>query len=69
MRSDVVVSNQLVVGDLPHPADRVERVGVEHLLAVRAVEPFDERVLVGLDRPDEAQPDVRGLAPVVLVET
>jgi len=53
VRSDLVVSAQPVVGDLPHLADRVEQVGVEHLLAVGAVEALDERVLVGLAGLDE----------------
>jgi hypothetical protein len=39
-----------------------EHVGAEHFLAIGRVEPFDDLVLVGLTRLDEAQFDPMALA-------
>lgn len=62
MRSDLVVALESLVGDLAHVLDRVEQVRRQHLLAVGAVEPLDEGVLIRLARLDEADRDVFGLA-------
>ena len=51
----VVLIYEPVVRDPLSLADGVECVGVEHFLTVGAVEPLDERVLIGLPRLDVEQ--------------
>lgn len=52
IRPVLVVVRRLPVDDPLHTAHSVEQMRVEHLLAERAVEPLDKRVLVGLARLD-----------------
>ena len=48
MRSLLVVDAQPVLGDVLNLLDALEHIGVQDLVAVRAVEPLDVGVLVGL---------------------
>ena len=52
MRPFLVVIYEPVVGDLLDLTHGLECVGVEHFLTVGAIEPLDERVLIGLPRLD-----------------
>ena len=64
MRAAFVVIQQPVVGSLLHLAERVEQVGVEHLVAEALVKSLDERVLVRLAGLDVQQPDAVQPGPV-----
>ena len=64
VRSDLVVSHQPLVGDLLHVGNGVEQVRRQHFLAERAVEAFDEGVLIGFAGLDEPDLDALGLAPL-----
>ena len=60
MRPALVVRREPVIGealDLPHD---VEDVGVEDFFAVRAIEAFDEGILIGLPRLDVADDKMAG---------
>jgi hypothetical protein len=64
VRPIVVVGSQPLVRDRLDLGQGREDVGVEHLLAVRAVEAFDEGVLIGLAGLDVAELDRVLLTPV-----
>ena len=65
MRSVFVVVDQPLLADHLALRDRLENVGIEHLLAVGPVKTLDEGVLIGLAGLDEAGLDPVRPAPLV----
>jgi hypothetical protein len=65
MGARFVVGPHPSIGDLPDLIQVLEEVGVQHLLAIGAVEAFDVRVLVRLPGLDVADLDAPGAAPVL----
>ena len=63
MRPAFVVSKQPLVGERLDLAERLEDVGVEHLLAVGPVKALDEGVLIRLAGLDVPQSDLVRVAP------
>jgi hypothetical protein len=59
----VVVNGEPISGKQLHLLDRFEQVRIEDLAATRSVEPFNERVLVGLARRDVHSRNSALLAP------
>ena len=59
MGPGLVVGLQPPLGQLPNLAQALEQMNVEHFLPVRAIEPLDIGVLVGLARLDPASPSFR----------
>jgi hypothetical protein len=59
-----VVGREPGVGDLPHLVEGVEEIGVEDLLAKRAIEPLDEGILIRLPGLDVADTDTLRPAPL-----
>ena len=49
MRPLLVVTKQPVRSDLAHLLQRFEHLSIEHLGAIRAIEPLDERILIRLE--------------------
>jgi hypothetical protein len=60
-----VVGREPSVGDLLHLPEGVKEIGVEDLLAIRAVEPFDEGVLIGLPGLNVADGNALRRTPLV----
>ena len=64
MRPFFVVLRYPRFGEMPDLGDRVEQMGIEHFLAIGAVEALNKGVLVGFPRFDVPQLDLSSLTPL-----
>jgi hypothetical protein len=64
MRAFFVVQLQPTFRNQSHLLQAIEHVGVEHFVAVRAIEAFDKGVLLGLAGLNEAHRDPVLITPV-----